>query len=125
MTDAKHTPGLWEVGRTDMRSYLGDGTPVHYVYRGDAETAATRIRIVPMPGRDVDPTDDALRIVACVNALRGLDVANVEALLDAVRAESESLYNDKIPIAEHSRRELARSRASDALRDSIRAGGGQ
>ena len=24
--------GRWRVGRMDMRSYLGDGTPVHYVY---------------------------------------------------------------------------------------------
>lgn len=22
----------WRVGRMDMQSYLGDGTPVHYVY---------------------------------------------------------------------------------------------
>lgn len=82
----KHTPEPWFAGRTDMRSYLGDGTPVHYVYRGDAETAQTRIRIVPMPGSDADPTDDALRIVACVNACAGLDIAKVSALLDAVRA---------------------------------------
>jgi len=116
----KHTPEPWFAGRTDMRSYLGDGTPVHYVYRGDAETAQTRIRIVPMPGSDADPTDDALRIVACVNACAGLDIAKVKALLDAVRAECESKYDDKISTAEHTRRQHVRMRACDELRDSMR-----
>ncbi len=67
----------------------------------------------------------AARIVACVNALRGLDVGKVEALLDAVRAESESKYDDKISVAEHTRRQHVRMNACDELRDSIRAGGGQ
>ena len=105
-----------------MRSYLGDGTPVHYVYRGDAETAATRIRIVPMPGRDVDPTDDALRIVACVNACAGLDVAKVKTLLDAVRVHatlepdaSQLTYDRTIEVLDD---------AFDALADSIRAAKG-
>lgn len=119
----KHTPEPWFAGRTDMRSYLGDGTPVHYVYRGDAETAQTRIRIVPMPGSDADPTDDALRIVACVNALRGLDVEKVAALLDACRAWAD-LPTDSAPFA-FDRANEALDEAFDALADSIRAGGGQ
>lgn len=57
----------------------------------------------------------------CVNALRGLDVGKVEALLDAVRdtaicaAGSDDYYT-----ATH-RRDMAICE----LRDSIRAGGGQ
>ena len=109
MTDAKHTPEPWYVV-----PIAAGNTTIADRQQGEYVRIAQRVR-----------ASNASRIVACVNALRGLDVAKVEALLDAVRAESESLYNDKIPIAEHSRRELARSRASDALRDSIRAGGGQ
>jgi hypothetical protein len=119
---SNHTPEKWVAGRTDMRSYLGDGTPVHYVYRGEAETASTRIRIVPMPGRDIDPTDDALMIVACVNALRGLDVAKVEALLEACRRWASLTPDDGEPF------HIFATDADDAMNDlctSIRAGGGQ
>lgn len=117
----KHTPEPWFAGRTDMRSYLGDGTPVHYVYRGDAETAQTRIRIVPMPGSDADPTDDALRIVACVNACAGLDIAKVAALLDACREEAK---HDPAG-SEWPSRMGATMAAQMSLIDSIRDGGGQ
>lgn len=62
------TPEPWKAGRTDMQSYLGDGRPVHYIYRSENESAETRIRVLENPDSGADPTDDALRIVACVNA---------------------------------------------------------
>jgi len=70
--EAKATPAPWKAGRTDIRSYLGNGEPVHYIYRGDAETEETRIRIVSMPGTDTDPTDEAMLLVRYRNALPDL-----------------------------------------------------
>lgn len=153
MTDAKHTPEPWMPTAADMpeavsggkrcnvvRNDISDdypwwtghgkdescsieGTPCHWHWLAFQIVGLVPIGSEPYSEEKPLPFSKAY-VQSCVNALRGLDVEKVEALLDAVRAESESLYNDKIPIAEHSRRELARIRAGDALRDSIRAGGG-
>lgn len=57
----------------------------------------------------------------CVNALRGLDVAKVEALLDAVRIVGSSAVGDKA----YSHGLSLESKAMTDLENSIRAGGGQ
>lgn len=71
---------------------------------------------------------EAHRASACVNALRGLDIEKVAALLDAVRAEASTLYDGRNTI-DHRNNVEARILASSALiysyADSIRAGGGQ
>lgn len=65
----------------------------------------------------------------CINALRGLDVEKVEALLDACRAEAASLSDDLATDEAHQQNVSARSFAAFTLvvsiADSIRAGGGQ
>ena len=69
----KHTPGPWKSGRTDIQSYLANSLPIHYVYRGDQETADSRIMITPYPGEKAgDPTDDALLIAAAPDLLEAL-----------------------------------------------------
>lgn len=79
--ESKHTPGPWRAGRLDMQSYLANGLPVHYVYRGDAETAESRIMVTPYPGEGSgDPTDDALVMAAAPEML--------EILRDAVDGNS-------------------------------------
>lgn len=114
MSEAKHTPepGDWYCKNC---GYLS-GTRVTNV-----ETCDTCHE--PVVWHEAGVTQE--HIDRCVNALRGLDVGKVEALLDAVRAESESKYDDKISVAEHTRRQHVRMNACDELRDSIRAGGGQ
>lgn len=107
----KHTPEPW----------IADGG-----YRVQGNCSGHRYDILhldqtPMHIPGVNPKANADRIVACVNACAGLDIEKVAALLDAVRAECESKYDDKISTAEHTRRQHVRMRACDELRDSIRA----
>ena len=66
-------------------------------------------------------TPNAARIVACVNACRGLDIEKVAALLDAVRALAEKSDGTTIPVPNASETMAA----VVTLADSIRAGGGQ
>lgn len=123
-TDAAWADGFragWQVKHTP-EPWIADGG-----YRVQGDCSGHRYDILhldqtPMHVPDVNQKANADRICACVNALRGLDVAKVEALLDAVRAEAAlpnhaiSAYNDSIRATE---------RAISALADSIRAGGGQ
>lgn len=105
---------------TQERFYIAHNTLINVAVDGCEHLAAWCF-----DAPDSKPGTRAAQVRDCLNALRGLDVAKVEALLDAVRAESESKYDDKISVAEHTRRQHVRMNACDELRDSIRAGGGQ
>lgn len=79
-----HTPEPWHTGW--LQSYDGmTGEPLAFIYRRDPddprETADNRIYI---RGGD-DPVADADRIVACVNALEGVEDPSA-ALKDARQA---------------------------------------
>ena len=114
MTDAKHTPEPWYVVPIAAGNMtVADRSSGEYV------RIAQRVRKA-----------NAARIVACVNALRGLDVEKVAALLDAFR-DHQAKYSEyrKNPCEETWDRAhdalAARRQAIDALADSIRAGGGE
>lgn len=72
---------------------------------------------------ELDEHENQRHAVDCWNACAGLDIEKVKALLDAVRAEYESRYDDKISVAEHARRQRVRMATCDALIDSIGEGG--
>lgn len=63
---SKHTAGEWQTGRTDLQSYLGDGTPVVYVYRGAGDPHR-----IPVVGERCWP--DALLIAAAPAMRRELE----------------------------------------------------
>lgn len=70
-----HTPEPWEIY---------DGQIVR-MFNGTPQLVATCHY-----GNQSDRAADLDRIVACVNACAGLDVAEVAALLDAIRAEAKA-----------------------------------
>lgn len=105
MTDAKHTPEPWY--------YVTGKTGLHHVETHIDNPHGAGVPVCSIPkSREAD----AARIVACVNALRGLDVAKVEALLEAVRAWAVNCDDESM---------MRSMEAEQALADSIRAGGGQ
>jgi len=107
VTDAKHTPEPWP--RLDE---INPDTRIPHAKQGLAECCGS-VLMTP---------ENYLYAKDRVNALRGLDVAKVEALLDAVRAEvkSDERGDDE---ETHARYTAAGHEAYDALADSIRAGG--
>ncbi len=123
--------GAWEDADRGEPNLVGGVLPAIMYVRcesNDDHDWAVRSRREDQQDRIISEDErycNAAHIVDCVNALRGFDVGKVKALLDAVRAEHESKYDDKISVAEHTRRQHVRMNACDELRDSIRAGGGQ
>lgn len=109
---SKHTPGDWYCKQC---GYLSGSRVTN------AETCDTCHQ--PVVWHEVGVTQE--HIDRCVNALRGLDVGKVEALLDAVRHLGANMDGtlgamvDAEDAAERATLDLARS-----VRDSIRAGGG-
>jgi hypothetical protein len=87
---ASGTTGPWFVGR--LESYRADtGSPFRCIYRGDGESAFTRIVVGGGEGEDgaeFDCDADAALIVAAVNALPTL-LSDIEALRQRV-AELEA-----------------------------------
>lgn len=79
---------------------------------------------------DAKTTELWPHLAACWNALRGLDVAKVEALLDAFREHAKRCNDYRANPCEDAwdranEAQTARRVAIDALADSIRAGGAQ
>lgn len=76
-----HTPGPWKPSRADMLSFNGiDGVQESFVYRGDEETATSRIRVRPYADGDFDPVADA-RLIADAPSL----VEQNDSLLDVLQ----------------------------------------
>ena len=115
---ANHTPEPWTLdgmclmaGR-DAVCWFGE--PAQYA--GD------------MPSMCLNWQANADRVVACVNALRGLDVAKVEALLHVIRsagAHPDGVIVDGEYIDRWDEHGEALWVHVNALADAIRAGGGQ
>lgn len=120
---SNHTPEPWIADGLTINGW-SDNHPIHKGATNERVWVCQMITGTPSS----EDYANAARIVACVNACRGLDIEKVAALLDAVRAEASTLYDGRNTI-DHRNNVEARILASSALiysyADSIRAGGGQ
>jgi len=113
-----HTPEPWVTGRKDMQSYHGHtGTPFSSIYReaddermpltsdGLGGMARVPLRIAYIEGKDIPREEEkanADRIVACVNAMKGMsDPAAFVARARAIEAAARMIRERKgDPVAE-------------------------